>query len=266
MFTLFPLLSALLLILPGSVPTHPATILKPVADSGVRADLDVRLNDNYGCLYVMTVGGSRGGLGSAWGDPDFERAMLRFDLAGESTPVSQALLEFTVSGFTNDAGSPPINIITLHAILDSWEEGDGNEWLPGFISCPNVDDAEGVAWLGDGDGGDANNQTQPAFDAAVAATLNLDPLLLSGGDVVQADITDLVNQWINGLPNHGVVLRDASSGGGMRMVTGLMTREAQAFASGSSVWPLYEQGPRLILQRPVATEHSTWSHVKSLFR
>ncbi len=178
-------------------------ILEASADTNVRADLNARQNDNYGCDPEITVGSGR----QPWGTPDKMRGLIQFDLVGitPTTTIVKAILEVSIY-------SAPLEDVTIYVnqIVDSgdrtpWIEGNGSVWSSPIPGCTGVDPAYGVAWLGI----DANNQTQPDFDSTVEASATVSRSV-NPGDVVQWDITPLVQKWIDDdVPNYGIVLRNA---------------------------------------------------------
>ena len=196
-------------------------VLEAVADTHMRTDQNARRNDNYGCFWFSIVGGSRGGGGIPYGGADGIRTLIQFDLSGISR-VASATLEMTVAGY-GSFSPPQVYNVDVHRVVDSgpltpWIEGNGggNPYIPG---CVQVDAAHGVAWVGAGDGGDANNQTQPNFDPTVEASAVLDETSSGQGSVFQWDLTDLAGDWATGaVPNHGIVLRDVTTDGTFRHV------------------------------------------------
>lgn len=237
-------------------------ILEAEADTSVRTDLNIRRNDNSGCSSNFVVGGSRGGGGILVGDPDGIRSLLRFDLSAQTHAVTSAILELRILTFFSF--SPPqiyqldVNRIIDSGLLTPWIEGNGGQ--PGTLpGCDNVDPAFGVAWVGAGDGGDANNQTQPDFDPARSARTILDEadfdisvLGVGVGDFARWNITELVNGWISGTyPNHGLMLRDTTGDGMTFRHIFFTAREAEDSFMFSD--PRLTVGPRLILG-PIAVD------------
>jgi hypothetical protein len=243
-------------------------VLEPDSDSYVRTDADVRRNDNYGCDPNVIVGGSRGGGGIPLGGPDAMRLLLHFDLSTVTQPAMLAVLELTISDF-HSSGAPQVFVLQAHRALDSWSEGSGNEQtIVNPDGCDDVNSAGGVAWVGAGDGGDANNQTQPTFDPTIFATDTVDMTTSSGtGEIRQWDVTALVNGWISGAyPNHGIVLRDPTSDGSAFKQIGFASREAEAVISDDPNWPSVQPGPRLKLFQPVSVEAQSWGRTKALYQ
>lgn len=216
--------------------TEPAALveLAPAADTTVRADLPERTNDNYGCDPFVAVGRGRAG------EPDRIRGLLRFDLPQffREVTVVRATLEGPVARFRD--GSGQTYRLGVHAVVAGdpptpWIEGNGSEHVDIGAGCEGVDAAFGVAWFGQGDGGDDNNQTQPRFLAepvAVARVVQdaMPPLL-----PVQWDVTALVQGWFSGrLPNAGVVIRDLDEGGEFRSLW-FASREGEEAGMGRAL-------------------------------
>lgn len=225
-------------------------VLRAIADSHFRTDLDIRRNDNYGCQESMVIGSSRGGGGIPWGGPDAMRALVQFDLsglAGSPYPhVQRAILEMTVDSYDHGLASS-VYQVNVHRVVPSgsrtpWVEGNGLEIgatvPPG---CTNVDAASGVAWAGAGDGGDDDNQTQPDFDPAVAASATIHQATHARGDVIRWDLTQLVQSWRSGAAsNHGILLRDVTGDGSFRGVR-------FGARDGLLYFPVAVDGPRLFV-------------------
>jgi hypothetical protein len=208
------------------------------ADTLVRTDVDARRNDNYGCEGGMQLGTGRGGGGIPWGGPDAMRSFIRFSMPSVSaTSVVHAELQVTIADFNQGTGSS-VFLANVHRVVDSgpltpWVEGNGTTADPPAAGCVNVDAASGMAWQGI----DANNQTQPNVDPAIAASTTAVQGIQHRGDLLRWDVTSLVRSWLDGtLSNYGLMLRDPSSDGTFRELY-LASRERGA--------PLY--GPRLVL-------------------
>ena len=226
--------------------------LQAVADAYVRTDLDARRNDNYGAQQVIGVGTSRGGGGIPFGGPDAFRTLIQFDLTGVAhADLTSAVLEMTVF----ESVFPSTYEVDIHRIVASgsltpWIEGNGFEGFPLPPGCANTDDAFGVAWVGAGDGGDANNQTQPNYDPNVLASATVNGPTTSPGMVIGWDVTPLVRAWLDGtVPNHGMLLRDGTSDGTFRaLLFGARDGKLRNIPD-----PRNQDGPRLILTYPVKT-------------
>ncbi|MCA9752658.1 MAG: DNRLRE domain-containing protein [Gemmatimonadetes bacterium] len=239
--------------------------LAPVADTDVNTSLDARRNDNYGCDPILNVAGSRGGGGIPYGGADGIRILLQFDLSTVSAPIGLAELELHLSDFRNDTSAQDF-AIDVHRVTEAWEEGDGNESPPHPGGCQGVDPASGVAWVGAGDGGDANNQTQPAFDPAIESTLSFNSLDATGpGTAYVWDVTTLVNGWItNQYPNHGMMLRDVTTDGSYKDV-GFASRELDFNVYPGLLWRT-AAGPLLRVYSTVSVESMSWGRVKATYR
>ena len=245
-FTICIFVLSVLLYLNSGCKREKAIHLDAEADACIRSDLDIRRNDNYGCQEFMVIGTSR--EGKLIGRPDAMRALVRFELAEipSKSSIKEATLELTVHSF--DSGSPSsVYTVNVHRVVDSgsrtpWSEGNGSERSPQPSGCVWVDDASGVAWLGAGDGGDDNNQTQPDFDPAVIANATVNQATHKTGDMIQWDITALVQDWVNQThPNHGVVLKDPTTDGSFRGVR-FGAREGNLHSIPGAV-----NGPRLVV-------------------
>ena len=221
-----------------AVPLGGLLEVRAEADAAVRTDLPERRNDNTGCEPVIAVGRGRDGA------PDRIRGLLRFALP-DTAPldVVSARLVLQVDRFRDGTGQ--VYDLDVNAVVDSdsltpWVEGNGSEFPDGSDGCVWVDDAYGVAWVGAGDGGDANNTTQPDFapEAAASAIVAQDGMGPSG--LVSFDVTRLVRAWLDGsLPNHGVFVRDTSAPGDFRSLW-FVSREGERAGWG--------RGPRLMIQ------------------
>jgi len=224
------------------------------ADAYVRTDLDVRRNDNYGQQEFIMVGTGRGGDGKPFGSADAMRSLIRFDLS-RVPPVrlTSALLELTLHSFDGIPSSsvfelPPTFTVDVHRILDSstltpWVEGNGFEGdaSPRPPMSTDPDTAFGVAW----EGSDANNFDQPLFAEEVTASLLVEDVFFSGdpaGQVVHINVTDLVQDWLDGIAsNQGLLLRDVTSEGYFRGIR-FGAREGGLYGVPGAV-----TGPRLLL-------------------
>jgi hypothetical protein len=238
--------------------------LQANADAYIRTDLDVRRNDNYGQNQEFRVGTGRGGGEIPYGGADAIRSLLQFDLSMIPTDtVENATLELTIFDIPSGPASSEF-VVDIHPLLGSWSEGNGYEGpSSSLIGAPPgavwVDPADGVAWAGAGDNpapDAANNQTQPDFDPVVIASAAVNQSTAMRGDVVQWDITSLVNDWLAGvLPNNGILLRD--------MTTDNTFRELQLGSREGDVWdfpgtsPEPVTGPRLFIALSDSTSPSS---------
>ncbi|MDX2475370.1 MAG: DNRLRE domain-containing protein, partial [Candidatus Krumholzibacteria bacterium] len=206
------------------------------ADAMVRSDSVNRANDNHGADPFLGVG------------TDLIRSLLYFDLSSVTGPVVSARLEMHVAHYITGSGQTyelAINRVVESGDRTPWIEGNGSEVTPAPTGVVWVNEAEGVAWLGAGDGGDANNQTRPDFDPLVYASVNLVQTEHPAGDIIFWDITALVNGWLNGdYPNYGFYLRDVHLPTTSRQVwfgsrDGLLRQYTD---------PRVQPGPRLVLE------------------
>ena len=209
--------------------------LEVAADTMVRSDVTSRTNDNHGADAFLGVG------------TDKIRTLLRFDLASVQAPVVSARLEMTIAHYISGSGQTyelEINRVVDSADRTPWIEGNGSEVTPAPSGGVWVNEAEGVAWFGAGDGGDANNQSQPDFDPFVYASVPVVQNNDGAGDVITWDITALVNGWINGdYPNHGLFVRDVFLPSTFRQV---WFGSRDALLRGYTD-PRVAEGPRLVL-------------------
>jgi hypothetical protein len=213
--------------------------LEAVADATVRADVGARANDNYGCAPYLAVGRGRAG------EPDLIRGLVQFEVPGahEWALPRQALLVLQIDRYRDGVGQ--VYELGLHPVLDSgertpWPEGNGSD-LPDGSSCMWVDEAEGVAWVGAGDGGDANNTTQPDATAEPVAVATVAQMGMGPSALVTWDITPLVHAWMRGeAPNHGLFLRDLAPEPSDFRSLWFVSREGEDPASG-------RRGPRLVM-------------------
>lgn len=239
---------------------HHVVTLGAEADTYIRTDVNIRRNDNYGCQDFMEVGTGRRGNLRPEGAPDAMRSLVRFDLSGiDVDTVTSARLLLSLSHF--DHGSDDsVYQVDAHRVLPSghyplpsgppWVEGNGLE--SGSASsevpagCTDPDRAFGVAWRGGPDPLNRlqsrrfgrNNQTQPPFDPAVVGSVRIAQDEHAPGDMLEIDVTDLVEDWLSGAPNEGILLRDVTTDGGFRGVA-FGTHEGE-MAGGVA-------GPRLVI-------------------
>ncbi len=209
--------------------------LLPVADTTVRADLDARLNDNYGCDPYVAVGRGRGG------QPDRIRGLVRFELPlfFREQHLVRATLVGQVARFRDGTGQSyelAVNAVVPTDSLTPWIEGNGSEFVDGnHAGCAWVDPADGVAWVGAGDGGDANNQTQPDFAREPAAVTTVHQDIMAPVNMARWDVTDLVRGWYDGsIPNLGVFIRDVSAPGEFRSLW-FASREGEEAGMGRAL-------------------------------
>lgn len=235
-------------------PVGSEIVVEASADTYVRADLDARLNDNYGCHHFFAVGTSRDSADRQRGDADAMRSLIRFDLEGlPATPVSRATLELVVYGFDNGT-TESVYAVDVHRVVASgdgnqWEEGRGFEFgrgglpdLPIPPGCEGTDPAGGVAWTGV----DPENTAQPEFDPVVIDSASVHQATTVNGDVVTLDVTGVVRSWIDRTePNFGLLLRDITTDGLFRGIR-FGAREGLLFGV-DGIEPSVV-GPRLVLE------------------
>ncbi len=126
--------------------------------------------------------GAYGSLGAGWHPLGGEkRTYLRFALPRVNA-VSSAVLRLY---HYHSAGTGTLDIC-VHRVTSPWQEGGGNYPSP---AEPRPGD---LTW-----------ENQPSFDSLPAVCF------CPGGNPnkwMDVDITDLVNAWLRGTPNHGLVL------------------------------------------------------------
>lgn len=209
--------------------------LEANADTYVRADADVRINDNYGKDPNMNIGTGRGSRYRKRGEADAMRCLVHFNTHDLPTTVDRAVLELVVHGY---GGTPrgPFDV-TVHRVTSAWNEGNGSEVGPGFVPhAVGTDPASGVAW----EAIDEENESQPDFDDKPVASAGIDPMSDVAGTVVTWDVTSLVRDWVSRKhPNYGLMLRDATGDGRFRELR-LATRECE-----NHPFPTRMRGPRL---------------------
>lgn len=224
----------------------PATATKTVAisavaDTYVRADLDVRKNDNYGHERVMSVGTGRGSSVGPVGAKDAMRAFVQFDLTGVP-PVEKASLELTVHSVGGALDQP--YTVGVYRVIQPWEEGNGAEGYRDKVAgTTDTDHASGIAWE---PAPGSQNKPHPPFDAKPIAEMKIDPKAVKAGTAVTWDITPLVSQWLQDpRTNCGLMLRDVTTGGAFRQLS-FGSHEAD-----SGQFPDGVQGPRLAIEAVV---------------
>lgn len=228
-----------------------AAELQPSKDTHVRGDQLSRANDNYGFDPFVNVCASRGGSGMPRGKAGAGLTLLEFDLGNCARPVRQAILKLEVSVLTQHTCAEPMTLGVYKVIRSGdrtpWIEGNGTGIPGGPSDAVTVDRASGVAWIGEGDGGDANNQTRPDIGRKQYASVTIgESGDVSIGDRVEWDITELVNEWIAGdVENLGLALKNE--------VDGCVFKEVHFFAREAHRYPYAEDippgnGPRLCLE------------------
>jgi hypothetical protein len=101
-----------------------------------------------------------------------------------------------------------------------------------------------VAWAGAGDNPDPdaqNNTTQPPIYPIPVARALIHQGSDGPGTVIRWDLTNLVNDWIAGTPNEGILLRDPTTDGLFRELR-FWSREGLIYH-----FPGAQAGPRLVI-------------------
>ena len=96
--------------------------------------------------------------------------------------------------------------ISIYAVAADWVEGNGNNpWDNSASGADSNSSADGVPWTTPG--GDLNRITDFGHGAnGIIATQQLAGFN-SANDLVEFDITTVVNAWLNGsLPNYGIAM------------------------------------------------------------
>ncbi len=213
-------------------------------DTAVRADLHVRTNDNYGCDPIIAVLRGRDIDVDAEfppGAPNAGYGFIQFGLHGVRYPVKKALLRLTVAFIQRPGENEPM-VLGIRPILEPWTEGNGVEGdaIPG--GCTNVDVANGVVWkaLNDAD------EDKPLLGETVFCTRTiLADEELRPGDIVEWDVTTLVDLWLSGeVTNNGLALSNIEGGERFQEIH---------FTSKDGEMNDYERarygvGPRLLIQ------------------
>lgn len=225
--------------------------LLAASDTHVRADLNSRMDDNYGCDRKMTVARGRNDLGAAGATAAF----IRFEIPEQSRPVDSASLELTVNYLERHA---PVTAMTLGVfrIVPSdnnrtpWEEGNGSETSNWPDGCVFVDEAMGVTW----EGGTEINPARPDISQYEYARYIIEATdYLEFGDTIELDVTALVNEWIDSEPekNQGLAILVTDRGESFHAIE-FGTREGETHiyfnAKDNRDLPRI-RGPRLRLER-----------------
>jgi hypothetical protein len=146
--------------------------LSPVADTSIRADYDKSNNGvNWGKEYNLVAG---------WHPGDGEkRVYLKFDLSGiKAKKAGRATLKL----YHNRTGGSDDVDIGVHYVSDLWIESSGDHKSTAEINWGH----------------------QPSFDLDPAAEFNPG---LDANQWIVVDITTLVNRWLSGEPNNGIVIK-----------------------------------------------------------
>jgi len=155
-------------------------IVEPVADSQVYAYSYRNWNKaNWGKYQI---------LGAGWHPAGGEkRAYLKFDLSGvDPKSVGKATLKL----FHNHTGGNNSLTVGVHAVTGTWQEGGGT-YHSGQTEKPAAPGE--ISWL-----------AQPPFSPYQSANFTPGP---GTNNYIEVDITQMVKQWLSGVPNNGLVLK-----------------------------------------------------------
>ena len=227
-------------------------VLKAVADTYVRADKVLRIDDNYGCDWAIAALRGRDGYMGV-GAPGATQIYIRFDIPQKATPVAHATLLLTATRLAREA---PIVKTTLGVfrILPAddgrtpWIEGNGSESETPPPECAGVDDSYGTAWIEEPADTNIGRPDIGSYMYASWVIEDDDDLLM--GDKVTFDITQLVNEWIAEGPeaNQGLAIMITDWGEAVCSVDfGSRDAETKTYYEGNSQRAKV-QGPRLTLQ------------------
>jgi len=158
--------------------------LEPVADAYVYAYSYRNWNQSNRGVYV--------GLTSGWHPTGGEsRAYIRFDLpAIDPRRVGKATLRLYHS---NTGGDNSLSL-GVHRVTGTWGEGTGT-YQPGEIEGTAA--AGEISWV-----------SQPSFDPNPVTQFNPGT---GRGKMIEVDITPLVEAWLSGASNNGLVLKASGS-------------------------------------------------------
>ena len=166
---------------PGSVSQDPeAGRLPPVADSYVYAYAYRNWNKaNWG---------KYGSLGAGWNPTGGEkRTYLKFDLSGiDPKNVGKAIMKL----FHYHTGGNNSLSVGIHAVTGTWQEGGGT-YHSGKVEKTAAPGE--ISWV-----------AQPSFSPYQSANFKPGP---GTNKYIEVDITQLVKQWLSGVPNNGLVLK-----------------------------------------------------------
>lgn len=131
-------------------------------------------------------------LGAGWHPTGGEkRTYIQFDLSGvTSSNVSKATLNL----YHNHTGGDGSLSLGVFRVTSAWQEGS-DTYHSGQTETPAKSNE--ICWV-----------NQPAFDPNSHASFKPGP---SAGKWVEVDITPLVNAWLTGTPNYGLVLKAEGS-------------------------------------------------------
>ncbi|HEX7743839.1 MAG TPA: Ig-like domain-containing protein [Micromonosporaceae bacterium] len=141
---------------------------------------------NYGSAANLRIGPASNG----W----IHRPVLRFDL--RDIPAKSTLVSATMT-LSYNATAAAGGAINVHRLLQPWEEGNGTGQCNGSGVSWNETE-RGVKWKTGG----------AAFDATYDYQLPNKARTTAGTDAYA--VTGLVQKWVNGTPNHGLLLKFAA--------------------------------------------------------
>lgn len=130
-------------------------------------------------------------LGAGWHPTGGEkRAYLKFDISGvDPTSVGSATLKL----FHSHTGGGNSVDIGVYGVTSPWTEGEGTYISP-TTGKPSIIAAPGeITWV-----------NQPSFDPHPVAQFNPGP---GANKWVEVDITPLVQAWLSGTPNNGLMMK-----------------------------------------------------------
>jgi hypothetical protein len=193
-------------------------IIPASVDTGFSTDLDIRRANDPGMIPFIAVGSARGDVPSH-GRADAMRTIIRFDVSRLTQPVARARLELTIHSF-DDGDRTSSYTVNVHRILPApltslRFEGYASRWPNSTASGQHprsidADGAFGTSPAGCGESLDpyaADNPSEPPFDPRPVAHATICQDTHPPGTVIRWDITTLVNAWIAGMPNEGILLR-----------------------------------------------------------
>lgn len=191
-------------IMPSGSPTSADGALSPIADSHVYAYSYRGWNQaNWGKYEI---------LGAGWNPTGGEkRTYLKFDVSDiDKASFKKATLKLH---HYHSAGSDRVEL-GIYTIRSPWNEGNGT-YKPSNVAAPGE-----ISWV-----------NQPQLDPYPVTMFN--PGMLTN-DVVEVDITALVGSWVNGMENHGLVIKTVDSYlNGSESMYGFYAREHEH----SDKWP-----------------------------
>ncbi|GAA1595368.1 hypothetical protein GCM10009789_56730 [Kribbella sancticallisti] len=141
---------------------------------------------NYGSATWLRTGPATNGV--------VHRPVLRFDLRDipPTATVSSATLALTYAATTSTVGQ-----VNVHRLKQPWTEGTGTGQCNGTGVTWN-ETQSGVKWAAGGS----------AYDTAIGGSVAAKSRSATGADNIA--VTSLVQKWVSGTPNHGLMLKTAS--------------------------------------------------------